>query len=268
MSFQKEFQQNKETWNDKLKVHLKSEFYDVAGFKSGKSSLNSYEIKALGNVKGKSLLHLQCHFGQDTLSWSRLGARCVGVDISDLAIKEAEQLNRELDLNARFVCCNVMDTSSVVTETFDIVFTSYGTIGWLPDLKPWAKMISERLKPGGVFYIVEFHPIAWMFDYLTTPPTMRYGYQQQEAIYEEYEGSYTDTTDEKIISKEYGWNHGLGEVVNALIEAGLKVDYLHEHEASPYDIFPELVKNKDGYFERPDRMFPLIFEVHCTKPDQ
>lgn len=138
------FQVNKATWNEKVKTHSKSEMYDLEAFKNGNSSLMSYELEALGNVKGKRLLHLQCHFGQDTLSWSRMGAKCVGVDLSDEGIKLAQQLNEELNLDADFICCNVLDTSNYIEDTFDIIFTSCGVIGWLPDLKPWGQMIAER----------------------------------------------------------------------------------------------------------------------------
>ena len=264
MNTDKKFETNRETWNKKVAVHATSDFYEMENFKKGKSSLNSYEIKALGDISGKSLLHLQCHFGQDTLSLARLGAKCTGVDISDEGIKLAKQLNSELKLNAEFVCCNVLDTSEFVSEKFDIVFTSYGTIGWLPDLKPWAKMISEKLKPGGIFYIVEFHPIAWMFDYTESPQIMKYGYHQKEAIYEEYEGTYADKNS-KMISKEYGWNHSLGEVITSLSEAGLHIEYLKEHDASPYNIFPELEKNEEGMFELNNKIYPLIFEVKAIK---
>ena len=186
------FETNRKTWNEKVKIHADSAMYDLEAFKTGKSSLMPYEQKALGDVQGKSMLHLQCHFGQDTLSWSREGAKCTGVDLSDEGIKLAKELNDELQLDANFICCNVLETSEFVKETFDIVFTSYGVIGWLPNLKPWGKMIAERLNPGGVFYMVEFHPIVWMFDYLDGKPVMKYGYMQDEAIYEEYEGTYGD----------------------------------------------------------------------------
>jgi len=145
------FETNKTTWNDKVKVHAKSDMYDLDAFKKEKSSLMPYELEALGDVSGKSLLHLQCHFGQDTLSWSRMGAKFTGVDLSDEGIKLAHNLNDELKLDAEFVCCNVLDTSEFVKNTFDIVFTSYGVIGWLPDLKPWGRMIAERLNKGGTF---------------------------------------------------------------------------------------------------------------------
>ena len=258
------FNTNKATWNEKVKIHSKSDMYQLEDFKNGKSSLMPYELKALGNVEGKNLLHLQCHFGQDTLSWSRMGANCVGIDLSDEGIKLAKSLNEELKLDAQFVCCNVLDTSKYVEKEFDIVFTSYGVIGWLPDLKPWGKMIAERLKKGGTFYMVEFHPIVWMFDYLEGKPIMKYGYMQDEAIYEEYEGTYANT-DSKMISKEYGWNHGLSEVINALIEAGLQIDFLNEYDESPYNVLPDLVENKQGMFTTKDKLYPLIFEIKATK---
>lgn len=259
------FNTNRLTWNQKVKVHAGSKMYDLENFKQGKSSLNSYELNALGNVQDKSLLHLQCHFGQDTLSWNRLGASCVGIDISDDGISLAKQLNDKLNLNAQFVCCNVLDVSKHIEETFDIVFTSYGVIGWLHDLKPWAKMIAQRLKPGGVFYMVEFHPIVWMFDYTESQPKMTYGYMQEEVIYEEYSGTYADESS-KMTSKEYGWNHGLGEVVTALTEAGLHIEYLREHAESPYNVLPNLSKTSSGMYVQEDGLYPLIFEIKATKP--
>mgnify|MGYP000123482899 CR=1 FL=1 len=183
------FNVNKETWNKKVAVHAKSDMYKMEDFKKGRTSLMHYEIEAMGDVRDKSLLHLQCHFGQDTLSWSRKGAKCTGIDISEEGIKLARELNSELELDAEFVCCNVYDVNKYVVKKFDIVFTSYGTIGWLPDLKPWAKVIASRLESGGVFFMAEFHPIVWMFDYLEGTPKLAYGYNQEEVIYEEYSGT-------------------------------------------------------------------------------
>lgn len=260
----KYFKTNKATWNKKVKIHAKSEMYNLDAFKQGKTSLMTYEKEALGNVEDKSLLHLQCHFGQDTLSWSRLGAKCVGVDISDEGIALAKELNAELNLDAKFICCNVLNTSEYVNDVFDIVFTSYGVIGWLPNLKPWGQMIAERLKKGGEFYMVEFHPIVWMFDYLEGKPIMRYGYMQDEVIYEEYEGTYANE-DSKMMSKEYGWNHGLGEVISALTEVGLHIEYLKEHDESPYNVLPDLVKTKTGMYVTKDKLYPLIFELKARK---
>ncbi|MFS4483798.1 class I SAM-dependent methyltransferase [Hyunsoonleella sp. 2307UL5-6] len=265
MSQQKSFfDTNKATWNEKVKIHSKSEMYDMEAFKSGASSLMPYELDALGDVSGKTLLHLQCHFGQDTLSWNRLGAKCTGIDLSDEGIKLARGLNNDLKLNSEFVCCNVLDTSKYVKDKFDIVFTSYGVIGWLPDLKPWGKMIAERLNKGGTFFIAEFHPIVWMFDYLDDKQIMKYGYMQSDVIYEEYEGTYANQ-DSKMISKEYGWNHGLGDVVSAITEAGLHLEYLKEYNESPYDILPNLVQTDSGMFVTKDKLYPLIFTLKAIK---
>lgn len=258
------FNINKTTWNEKVKVHAESDMYDLKAFKDGKSSLMPYELEALGDVNGKSLLHLQCHFGQDTLSWSRMGAQCVGVDISDEGIKLAQKLNEELHLDAEFLCCNVLDTSKYIKDTFDIVFTSYGVIGWLPDLKPWGRLIAEKLKLGGTFFMAEFHPIVWMFDHENDSSAMTYGYMQKEPIYVEYEGTYANN-DSKMISKEYGWNHGLGAVVNALTEAGLHIEYLNEFDESPYNIFQDLAETESGMFVTKDRLYPLIFTLKATK---
>ena len=264
--FEKYFEVNKATWDKKVSIHVKSEFYDVEGFKKGKTSLNNYELEELGDVKGKSLLHLHCHFGQDTLSFSRLGAKCTGIDLSSEGIKQAKVLNDELGLNATFIESNVYDVPKNVDGEFDIVFASYGVVGWLPDLKTWGKIIADKLKSGGVFYLIEFHPIVWIFDFLQTPPKLQYPYQNSKAIYEEYKGTYANTNAE-IISKEYGWNHGLGEVISALTAAGLHIEFLHEFEKSPYNSFPEMNETKDGMFvlKENQRMFPLLYSIRATK---
>jgi len=155
---------NKELWNKRVAVHLKSDFYDLPSFKAGNTSLNNIELQALGNVKGKSLLHLQCHFGMDTLSWAREGAIVTGVDFSAAAIEEAGLLAKETGLDAKFICSDIYDLPQNLNEKFDIVFTSYGVIGWLPDLDKWAPVISHFLNPEGVFFIAEFHPVLWMMD--------------------------------------------------------------------------------------------------------
>ncbi|MGB5981284.1 MAG: class I SAM-dependent methyltransferase [Nonlabens sp.] len=264
MDYIKEFEANRETWNKKTAIHYDSTFYDKSAFAKARNSLNPYELNTLGDVQGKSLLHLQCHFGQDSLSWAQKGAKVTGVDLSDAAIELAQQLSKEMDLQAKFICCNVLDTSKHLHEKFDIVFTSYGVIGWLPDLKPWAQMIAERLNDGGIFYIVEFHPIAWMYDYINGKPKLKYHYNQQDAIYEEYQGTYADAAS-KMISKEYGWNHSLSSVIQSLIEAGLTIEYFAEHDGSPYDVFPDMEKRYDGMYYLKDQKYPMIFELRARK---
>ena len=130
---------NRQSWNNRIDTHLKSEFYDLEKFIKGKNSLNSIELELLGDLSGKTILHLQCHFGQDTISLSRLGAEVTGVDLSDKAVESAKQIAKQTKSNTTFICCDIYDLPNYLDKQFDIVFASYGTIGWLPDLKPWGK---------------------------------------------------------------------------------------------------------------------------------
>ena len=139
---------NRNNWNERTPVHAASDFYDMEAFKSGRITLKDIERREVGDVSGRTLLHLQCHFGQDTMSWSRLGAIATGVDFSEAAIELARSLNDELGLEARFICSNIYDLPDTLDEEFDIVFTSYGVLTWLPDLDKWAEVIYKRLKAG------------------------------------------------------------------------------------------------------------------------
>jgi 2-polyprenyl-3-methyl-5-hydroxy-6-metoxy-1,4-benzoquinol methylase len=262
--YQKYFEANKDGWNKRTAIHKNSAFYDLEAFKKGKPSLNKIELEEVGDVKGKSLLHLQCHFGMDTLSWARLGANCTGVDLSDEAIELAKQLNEELQLTASFICCNVYDTADHVKEQFDIIFTSYGTIGWLPDLKPWAKMIAAKLKPGGFFYIADFNPTLWMLD--DAMEKLTYSYFNDEVIVTEQQGSYTDRL-ASINYTEYGWNHPFSEIFDSLIKAGLQIEFLHELPYSPYNCFANLEQGEDGMwrFKGMGNKFPMMYSVKAVK---
>ena len=263
-NYQQYFDANKEGWNKRTAVHKESAFYNLEEFKKGKSSLNKIELDEVGDVKSKSLLHLQCHFGMDTLSWAKAGATVTGVDISEEAIQLAESINDELQLNAEFVCCNVYDTALHVPEKFDIVFTSYGTIGWLPDLKPWAKMIAEKLQPGGFFYIADFHPTLWMLD--DSMEKFAYSYFNDEVIVTEQKGTYTDRN-AAIEYKEYGWNHPFTEIFNALISEGLQVEFLHEFPFSPYNCFNNTEQAADGMwrFKGRGNKFPMMYSIKAIK---
>ncbi len=265
MNTKKYFEANKKLWNERVGVHAKSELYNLDGFKNGDTSLQSVELKEVGDVKNKTMLHLQCHFGLDTLSWARLGAKATGVDFSEEAIKLAKSLNDELRLNAEFICSNIYDIESRINEKFDIVFTSYGTIGWLNDLQEWGRLISKFLKPGGFFYIVDFHNIMWMFD--EEYKYFKYSYFfDEEPIAEENQGTYADRN-AGIKNVEYGWNHPLSEVINSLINNGLKIDFLHEFPFSVYDVFPATVKGKDGFYRLKgmENIIPMMFSVKAAK---
>lgn len=258
------FEANKDGWNKRTTVHKDSAFYDVEGFKNGQSSLNKIELDELGDVKGKRLLHLQCHFGQDSLSWARAGAVVTGIDLSDEAIKTAQKLSKEINVPAAFVCCNVYDTLQYVSTPFDIVFTSYGVIGWLPDLDKWAKIISQSLKPGGIFFMVEFHPVVWMMD--ENFQHIKYYYHNEEVIVDEQTGTYTDRN-APIQYKEYSWNHSISEVLNALISNGLTITHFNEFNFSCYNCFNNMVQGQDGYWRIKgiENKIPMMYSVKAVK---
>jgi SAM-dependent methyltransferase len=243
---------------------LKSELYDLEGFKKGNTSLKFIELEELDNVKDKSLLHLQCHFGQDSLSWARMGAKVTGIDFSDEAIKEARSLNDELNLDAKFICSNIYNIEEHLDEKFDIVYTSYGTIGWLPDLKEWGRLVSRYLKPGGIFYIVEFHTVLWMFD--DDFKKFKYSYFNLGEIEEEVEGTYADLN-APLKQKQYGWNHPLSDIINSLVENGLQIEFLHEFPFSVYDVFPNSIKGKDGWWRinEFEDLIPMMFSIRAKK---
>lgn len=258
------FNANKDAWNKRTVVHKDSAFYDVASFKAGKTSLNKIELQELGDVKGKSLLHLQCHFGMDTLSWAREGADVTGIDLSDEAIEYAKQLSTELDIHANFISCNVYDLKDHLNRKFDIVFTSYGVIGWLPDLDKWASIISHFLRPRGTFYMIEFHPAVWMFD--DNFQYIKYPYHNVETIIEKQTGTYADRNS-KIEYNEYSWNHSLSEVINSLIRNGLQIQQLNEFPYSCYDCFNNVVQGQDGYWRVKglEEKIPMMYSVKATK---
>jgi SAM-dependent methyltransferase len=260
------FLANQKLWNNKVDVHVASDFYNVEKFKAGDTSLNAVELKEMGDVNGKTLLHLQCHFGMDTISWARKGAITTGLDFSDKAISQANQLAKELQVNSRFVCANVYDTDLYIREQFDIVFTSYGTIGWLPDLKKWANVIAERLKPGAMFYMVDFHPIVWMFDNMFT--RIQYPYFNEGKPFEEVSsGTYADRSAD-LHDTEYGWNHSISDILNSLIEAGLTIEFFNEHKSSPYHSFRTMTEVEPGSFQITglENKIPLLFSLKATKP--
>lgn len=251
---------NKKLWNNKVDIHIASDFYDNDNFIKGKSSLNSIELDLLGDVTGKSILHLQCHFGQDTISLNRMGATTVGVDLSDKAINRAQELAQQTNSDATFICCDVYDLPNHLNEKFDIVFTSYGTIGWLPDMDKWAKTIAHFLKPEGKLVFVEFHPVVWMFD--DNFKEIKYSYFNKEIIVEMEEGTYAEK-DAPLQEKSISWNHDLGEVMNSLINAGLTIKNFNEYDYSPYNCFNETVEITDNQFriKHLDNKIPMVYSI-------
>jgi SAM-dependent methyltransferase len=269
---QEMFATNKELWNKRTAIHLDSSFYNKQGFINGDTVLTPIELNELKDVKGKTMLHLQCHFGMDSLNWQRLGAQVTGVDFSDAAITEAQKINEQLGYNAEFVCSDIYNLLSSpsplerdgVRSLFDIVYTSYGTIGWLPDLNKWAQVIAAHLKPGGIFYMADFHPVLWMFDDNFTE--IEYAYHKSDVIVVENQATYTESN-EPIINKEYGWNHSISEILNALLQQGLALQFFNEHTYSPYACFNNVVEFEKGkwHIKGMEGKLPMVYSFMMRK---
>ncbi|HEY7346853.1 MAG TPA: class I SAM-dependent methyltransferase [Ktedonobacterales bacterium] len=260
---------NRDLWNELTPIHARSAFYDVEGFKRGRITLMSIEREELGDVAGKTLLHLQCHFGMDTLSWARLGASVTGVDFSEEAIALAQSLSQELGIAARFLHTNLYDLPDVLAEQFDIVFTSYGALCWLPDLEAWGHLIGRYLKPGGTFYIVEGHPFMMPFDDGKASDDYRVSlpyFQGPEPLKFEGDGDYADPS-ARVTHPAYEWNHSLGTIISALAGAGLRIEFLHEFPVCAWKAFPFLEESADGWWRVRDGMIPIpmTFSIKATR---
>jgi SAM-dependent methyltransferase len=262
---------NRAMWDQKTPLHLASPEYDVAGFRSGSLTLRPHEIADLGDVTGKDLIHLQCHFGLDTLSWARLGARVTGLDFSEPAVRAASELARDIGVEARFVMSDVDDALAAVGHrSFDIVYTGVGALCWLPHMDRWARVVHDLLHPGGELYLFEFHPVKWMIDggapteialrddYFTPPE----GYRGAGGVV------YADDSIPAAATPTVQWNHSLGEVVTALVQAGLMIESLRELDRDVLCQWEKMVRTEDGMYRMPsDRpSLPLMYVLRARRP--
>jgi ubiquinone/menaquinone biosynthesis C-methylase UbiE len=262
---------NRRRWDELVAVHAGTSFYDVAGFRAGKCTLKPTELEELSEVRGRSLLHLQCHFGLDTLSWARRGARVTGVDFSHPGVEQARALARESGIEARFIQSDVYALPESLNEQFDIVFTSYGVLFWLPDIERWAKVVARFLRPGGTFYIVEFHPAMGIFekrDDLTDLEVAYPYFATGEPLRFEDDGSYADRSAQLENRVTYSWTYALGDVVSALTGAGLQIEFLHEFSHCSEQFFPFMEERSPGkwYLTKHDGSVPLLYSIKATKP--
>ncbi|MHC4713226.1 MAG: class I SAM-dependent methyltransferase, partial [Planctomycetota bacterium] len=248
---------NRELWETMTPIHLRAASYDVPGFKAGRCTLPQLVLDEVGDVSGRSLLHLQCHFGLDTLSWARKGATVTGADFSENAISAARSLASELGIAAEFVCCNIYDLPDHLVGEFDVVFTSMGVLHWLPDIENWARVVSHFARRGGFFYIYEHHPSAGVFDDdpAATEPRVKYPYfKTGEPL--RFEGGATYASGETFEPRvSYEWPFSLSEVVNSLVSEGLRIEFLHEFPHITYKSHAWLEEGADGLWrcrEKPD----------------
>ncbi|RPH96417.1 class I SAM-dependent methyltransferase [candidate division KSB1 bacterium] len=256
---------NRRRWNEITPVHARSEFYDVPGFLAGRNTLFEIELDGVGDVNGKSLLHLQCHFGMDSLSWARLGAQVVGVDFSEASIEQARDLAQQARLADRcqFICCDVLELDQHLTEKFDVVFTSYGVITWLCDLEKWARIVAHFLKPGGLFFIAEIHPLALMFRENTDKFELAYDYFSNAAEVVIPPGpDYADPSFVPTHGENY-WAWTIADIFHALKKAGLEIGEFNEYPYSCYPQFPNMTQQADGRWILPAGIprLPLLFSL-------
>jgi SAM-dependent methyltransferase len=248
-------------------IHVSGESYDVVGFQAGQERLRPFEISEVGDVSGKDLLHLQCHFGIDTLSWARRGARVVGLDFSLPAIVEARELAAELALNAEFVHSAVYDAPHALEERdFDVVYTGLGAFYWLPDIRRWARVVASLIRPGGFLYLLEFHPFSFVFGDEDLTVTFDYFHREEPYVWEE-PGTYADLEAETVHNRTYEWNHTLRVVVSAVIEAGLILEFLHEQDYTLFPRWPFLQKPGSDTYRLPESMpsLPLIYTLQARR---
>ncbi len=261
---------NRALWDEWAVINHESDFYRVGEFKRGTSKLRGYELEEVGPVAGKSLLHLQCHFGLDTLSWAREGAIVTGADFSDQAIALARGLAAELAIQATFVRSDLYELPNVLDGPFDVVYTSRGILGWLPDLARWGQVIAHFLRPGGIFYITEVHPFLQVMDDDdgVTELRLRFHYfPRPEPVTFPVQGSYADRTAPLEQKVEHWWQHSVSEIVGSLIDAGLDIEFFHEFPFLEWPA-PGLVE-RDGRWWLPETQegeIPLFFSLRARKP--
>lgn len=266
---------NRKHWEELAKLHPETDYYDVKGFLDGECTLDPIEPQELGNVEDRSLLHLQCHFGLDTLSWARRGADVTGVDFSTNAVETARRLADEagLETRARFIQSDVYelaDGSPIEDEEFDIVYASFGVLFWLPDIEAWADVVVQFVRDEGTFYLVDHHPFTNTLGEESTAEHLKvsYPYFRERISYDATEtGSYAEVEPEELEhGPTHGWSHSLGEVVSALCQSGLRVEFLREYPWSTYEAVDAMEERADGRYALPelDHDLPFVFSLRAS----
>lgn len=236
---------NRAFWDERVPIHVGSGFYDVEGFKAGANTLRPFEIEEMGPVEGKRLAHLQCHFGLDSLSWARRGAAVAGLDFSAPAVEAANTLAAGLALDAHFITADVYEASAAFAgERFDIVYTGLGALNWLPDLGRWADVIASLLTPGGFLYLSEFHPLTWAFADESLAIERSYFHDAEGLAFDD-PGTYADLSAQTANNATREWAHSLSEVIGALLDAGLTLELLNEHDYTLFERWPFLVEDRE-----------------------
>jgi SAM-dependent methyltransferase len=254
---------NRAFWDERVPIHTASEFYDVERFLAGASTLRPFEPEELGDVRGLSLVHLQCHFGLDTLSWARLGAKVTGLDFSEPAIAFARDLTARAGLGADWFVSDVMRADEALGgRRFDVVYTGLGALNWLGDIDRWARVVRALLAPGGRLHLVEFHPLTEVF--AEESLEVRYGYfHEGPREWPEEDGSYAELEARTEHNATVEFAHPLGEVVSAIAAHGLRIEFLHEHDYTLFPRWPMLRREEGGIYRLPEGTpsLPLMYSL-------
>lgn len=255
---------NRANWDDRVAIHVASDFYNVDAFKAGGQTLTPFQMEEVGDLTGRSLVHLQCHFGLDTLSLARLGARVTGLDLSQKAIDVARELAADCGIEARFVAAELYDAEEALGDTYDMVFTGMGALCWLPDLTRWAQIVAALLKPGGVVYLSEFHPFADVLDD-DEGATVAYDYFDTSPHVWDEPHTYTGSEVlEHTVSVQF--QHPMSEVITSLAAAGLRLEYLREYDYTLFQRFKSLVSDASGYRYPEGRpRIPMMYSLRAHK---
>ena len=255
---------NRKNWDERVDLHLETESYDLGPLRGGRRELTPIEEAEIGDVRGLRILHLQCHFGRDTLTLAQRGATVVGLDFSPRAISVARGLADELGLSdrARFIEADVYDVPKVLDEKFDLVFVNWGAICWLPDIRRWAEVVAHFVEPGGALYQIESHPCSEVFDNPDGEgvPEFSIPYFIGEAL------RFDDASKPLQNAIRYEWMHPLGEIITALLTAGLTLRWLHEHDAVAFQRYKVLIKDAQGMYRWPDKAWlPLSYSLRAER---
>jgi len=261
---------NRRMWDERVPIHVRSDFYDVEGFRAGQPQVQPFEVDELGALGGCRLLHLQCHFGLDTLDLVRMHPTlsAVGLDFSEPALETARQLAAELELGdrVRFVQADVRDAVATVgSGEFDVIYTGKGALCWLPDLNEWAAQCATLLRPGGWLYVCEFHPVGSCLD--EDQPTVKYDYFDTEAIEDQTVGTYADLAAQTVHNVSYEWQHSLAQVFEGILGAGFEMRFFHEWDHTLFQLTRWLIKGRDGRYRWPGAgRLPLMYSLKAQKP--
>ncbi len=266
---------NEKNWDARTPIHAASQFYGIGGSIPADWWFAPFEWEDLGPLTGRDLVHLQCHLGAETIEFTRRGARTVGLDFSGEAITHARRIAHEHDVDVEYVKSDVYDAASALgSGRFDVVYTAKGSLCYLPDLDRWATVVADLLKPGGLAYIVEFHPVLTSLgpkpDLDKQELLLREDYLEGRGAVEHHSThTYTDGPAlPETAATVYEWAHGLGEVVTSLIDAGLTITRLRETELLPWPRFERMIPDeKTGWWKLPptDARIPLLYALAATK---